>query len=991
MSFKKLLVLIVASLLVLSSINAWATEEGENKFRLSWSSQKVDFPAGIPYTLWDSKTLPDYNNNGKNELFCAADDPVGGAWYFVVEATANDEYEVVWYYFIENCVYSYVLFGTQENASPLADLDADGLPELIAGVQQTAGSGYAGLWIWEKDTTITDAYPFPMDMPTCTYDVNGNGGGITMVFAGQLDGDIQTELVIGETHDDVVWVVEETSGDLAFPTFEVEYTDTLVYTPWGYYFGDLDNDGMKDFGVGTTDFNGIRLYENSGVEDDYIKHFELHLDDDVDGYCLRGMGARDINGDSRGEIIYVRNDAPGKVYLVTNPGEIALIDSNHVHELYVNPEGFSLSGVAYGDMDHGFGSDGSDIYFIASSNKIIDLEYTGPVGETVPNEALADPANWQTYELYTNANQDMQHLSISDFDRDGEGEVAIVYAGSGDENYVQIIEHEMLPDAGFEVMWHDDSTSVLTVDPVHSNPRGIFAGSDVDQDGKPEIMCTEYEGIFHVYEVVADNTVEWVFSYKTPHAPASGSQPRGIGVSDMDGNGKQEIIVHMGALAAGLTAKPDSIGFYFFEWDGVTDNGFGISGGPTYILPATEIDPRLTRTERTEDVYFDDVDNDGHIEALWPCNAGANAGDGLYIFSCVDGELTGFPTWKVELALHRGSGEMTGSPQIAITADLNGNGQKEAIFATWNNGQINFYEATAPDTYEETIVFTDITLTDETVYRGIGVTDIDGNGDDELVFNSYWNATIYIINAPDSIKNINIANPDHYAWLRDDAGGSGLTGCLADQNQNELPEFYVTLYTRGAVRALEYNGSGADMMAQESWTMKEVYVDRDFMYGNKYSIGVVSAVHGSFGVYAPNGDLDGDGKKEVVVSMIESPYSDTWLYVFEHTGSDGVSEETWKVITPSDYKLAQNYPNPFNPITTIEYTIPLDKRVTVKIYNMMGQEVRTLVNDQFQPQGTHKVVWDGTNNLGKAVATGTYMYSLEVGNVKQTKRMTLVK
>ncbi len=984
MSFKKLLVLSLSLLLVLSSMSAWATEEGENEFRLSWSSQKVDFPDGIPYTLWATKTLPDLNDNGKNEIFCAADDPVGGAWYFVVEATANDEYEVVWYYFIENCVYSYVLFNTTETA----DLDGDGLPELIAGVQQTEGSGYAGLWIWEKDTTITDAYPFSMDMPTCTYDVNANGGGVSMVFAAQLDGDEHTELVIGETHDDIVWVVEETSGDLSFPTFEVEYTDTLVYSPWGYYYGDADNDGMKDFGVGTSDFNSMRIYENSGTEDDYIKHFELNLDDDVDGYCLRGMGLRDINGDGLGEIIYARSTSPGKLFLVTNPGELALIDSTHIHEIYVNPEGFSISGLAYGDMDHGFGSDGPDIYFVASSDKVVDLEYTGPVGETVEIAELADPMNWDTYVLYTDTTQSMQHLCISDFDRDGEGEIAVIYRGSGDERYLEIIEHKTLPDAGFEVMWHDDPDTTLLIDPVHGNPRGIFAGSDVDQDGKMEILATEYNGKFHVYEVVDNNTVEWVWSYKDPHAPANGSQPRDIKVGDVDGNGLEEIFCLMGGTD--IAANPDSIGFYFFEWDGVNDNGFGIDGGPTYILPAGEIDPRLTRCDRTETIAMADVDDDGNMEVLWPSDGGTG-GDGLYIFSCVDGELTGFPTWNVELAQERVAGEMTGSPKNVVVADMNGNGHKEVIFATWNNGQLSIFEATAPDTYEETVIFTDATMTDETIYKGMGAIDVDGDGDDELIFNSYWNATVYIINAPDSIKNIDVNNPEHYAWLRDDAGGAGLTGGLGDQDQDGLPEFYVTLYARGAVRALEYNGGGADMMAQESWTMKEVYVDRDFVYSDWYDNGVLTAVHGSFGISVPENDLDGDGNKEVVVSMIESPISDTWLYVFEHTGGMGVAEKRWRVITPNDYKLAQNFPNPFNPITTIEYSIPLDKRVTIKIYNMMGQEVKALVNDKFQVKGNHKVVWDGTNNVGKSVATGTYIYSLEVGNVKHTKRMTLVK
>ena len=978
------LLIVTLMLLLIASYTLFAAEEGENKFNLTWSSEKLDFPNGIPYTLWATRTLPDFNDNGKNEIFCAADDPVQGAWYFVVEADGNDSYKVIWYYYISECTYSYVLFAT----SPDADLDGDGLPELIAGVAQPEGPAPPGVWIWEKDTTITDGYPFSMTEPTATYDVNGLGGSISCIFAANVDTDPNTELIIGETREDIVWVVEETSGDLSFPIFETEYTDTLAYSPWGFAYGDMDNDGLGDFAIGTSDYNSIRIYECTGEEDSYVKHMELHMAHDVDGYCLRGLGARDINGDGLAEIIYARRSSPGKIFIVTNPGELALIDSTNVHEIWTNPDGGNLTGLAYGDIDHGFGSDGPDIVFAASGHVLMDLEYKGPKGETADPEAPGDPANWDEYVMYTDTTQRMQHMTMSDFDRDGEKEVALIYSGSGDEHYMRMIEHEYLPSAGFEIMWHDSPDTDLTVDPVHSNPRGIFAGSDVDQDGKPEIACTEYNGKFHVYEVVDDNTVEWVYSYK-PGAPASGLSPRDIKVGDVDGNGLEEFIMVMGGTD--ISANPDSIGVYFFEWDGTNDNGFGIDGGPTYILPAGQIDSRLTACNRTEGIWVEDVDQDGHQEVLWPSDAGGTSGDGLYIFSCVDGELTGFPTFLVELAQHRASGECDGSPKMARVADLNGNGQKEAIFTTWNNGQLSIFEATAPDTYDETVIYTDATMTDEVIYKGLGVIDVDGDDDDELIFNSYWNATIYIINSPANIHDIDINNPDHYAWLRDDAGGAGLTGDVGDVDQDGNAEFYFTLYSRGAVRSLEYNGGGADMMAQSSWTMREVFADRDFIYGQYYGDGVVSAVHGSFGIMVPNADLDGDGKQEIVTSMIESPYSNSWLYVFEYVGGTAVLDHKYRVITPNDYKLAQNFPNPFNPTTTIEYTLPLDKNVTIRIYNMQGQEVRTLLSDKFQSAGVHRVVWDARDNFGKRVASGNYIYSLEVGNVKVTKTMTLLK
>ena len=92
----------------------------------------------------------------------------------------------------------------------------------------------------------------------------------------------------------------------------------------------------------------------------------------------------------------------------------------------------------------------------------------------------------------------------------------------------------------------------------------------------------------------------------------------------------------------------------------------------------------------------------------------------------------------------------------------------------------------------------------------------------------------------------------------------------------------------------------------------------------------------------------------------------------------------------SDYSLEQNYPNPFNPTTSISYSIPTNDVVSLKIYNIMGQEVRTLVNAS-QAAGTHTIQWDGLNSNGQRVASGVYLYVMKAGKFVQSKKMTLMK
>ena len=94
--------------------------------------------------------------------------------------------------------------------------------------------------------------------------------------------------------------------------------------------------------------------------------------------------------------------------------------------------------------------------------------------------------------------------------------------------------------------------------------------------------------------------------------------------------------------------------------------------------------------------------------------------------------------------------------------------------------------------------------------------------------------------------------------------------------------------------------------------------------------------------------------------------------------------------SPANFVLSQNYPNPFNPKTDINYQIPDELHVKVKIYNMRGEEVRTLVDGK-RYAGTHSVTWDGHDNSGNKVSSGVYIYRLNAGKYTATKKMAMLK
>ncbi len=90
------------------------------------------------------------------------------------------------------------------------------------------------------------------------------------------------------------------------------------------------------------------------------------------------------------------------------------------------------------------------------------------------------------------------------------------------------------------------------------------------------------------------------------------------------------------------------------------------------------------------------------------------------------------------------------------------------------------------------------------------------------------------------------------------------------------------------------------------------------------------------------------------------------------------------------FALDQNFPNPFNPTTTIRFALPEPGLVTVEIYNIMGQKVKTLISDNMEA-GYHQVVWDATNDYGSPVASGIYIYRMTSGAFTEVKKMTLLK
>ena len=175
-------------------------------------------------------------------------------------------------------------------------------------------------------------------------------------------------------------------------------------------------------------------------------------------------------------------------------------------------------------------------------------------------------------------------------------------------------------------------------------------------------------------------------------------------------------------------------------------------------------------------------------------------------------------------------------------------------------------------------------------------------------------------------------------------------------------------------------------------------------YGSKYQRGPpqTSAVEGiTFEMRVEIGDTVGNNN-----SVTRNPDGDTTAldpfrqhlrvndaYFSPGTTIDGalwLSLVDQRAPVPELFSLRQNYPNPFNPVTNIEFKLPVTSDVRLSIYNFVGQEINTLVNERTAP-GTYRVTWNGLNSHGQQVSTGVYFYRLETDQFMDTKKMVIIK
>ena len=164
------------------------------------------------------------------------------------------------------------------------------------------------------------------------------------------------------------------------------------------------------------------------------------------------------------------------------------------------------------------------------------------------------------------------------------------------------------------------------------------------------------------------------------------------------------------------------------------------------------------------------------------------------------------------------------------------------------------------------------------------------------------------------------------------------------------------------------------------------YIFADFEYGDIWSLEYEEG-------NSPEVSTLGDLGPYSVTSFGTDQYNE--LYICSFDGTIYKFTQTYSMINHGDLtlnvlSLHQNYPNPFNPTTQFRYDIPEANHVTIMVYDLMGRKIRTLVNRN-QKVGHRLIQWNATNDIGQSVSAGLYLYTIQVGEYRKTRKMVLLK
>ncbi len=532
----------------------------------------------------------------------------------------------------------------------------------------------------------------------------------------------------------------------------------------------------------------------------------------------------------------------------------------------------------------------------------------------------------------------------------------------------------------WDVIWKMEQKPFMEPQ-VGSEMAIVKAGFDTDQDGWGEFLCawTDLpENYVVMYEATGDNQFELVWSFKIP---VSINTFIGITVGDIDNSGLVELVITAPSVVG---TDPNPPRLWTFEWSGVVgENKYGkYNGDEVSANSEWNFNVEDNTDFRPYSLQIEDIDKDGSNELVVGVRQG---GRGREVLVCsVNGQLNGFGFWEVDYNFAQSFG---GSLYSVTTGDLDSDGLNEIYALVWDLFTMRIFEYDGTSTFNVTTeldqIYADANI-DYGAVDGVRVADVNDDG----VMEMYITGTeptnqLFIVTDVSDVTQITADDIQELLTIPAINVAKFRSLYVADPDHDGNLSLMIAGEGNGQIYDVEYKGSG-DPASADSWDVNVIF---DIWEYSGISPTADPTITPRFFYGYPAGDMDQDGKDEYAFVNYSADFSlypeDVYAWLIEIDKAVSVDDDA--ELAPNSFGLKQNYPNPFNPSTSIEYSVADNEFISLKVYDVLGNEISTLVNET-KSAGNYSVNFDASQ-----LPSGVYLYKLNAGNFTETKKMMLVK
>jgi hypothetical protein len=772
------------------------------------------------------------------------------------------------------------------------------------------------------------------------------------ITTGDFDKDGSQDIIISNSGSNLEGTTISLFRNLGNGSFAAEQQFAVGSGPVGVVAADFDNDTYLDIAVANYGYNG-QGSTVSILRNNHSGGFQIQTVVSA-GPAPYKLAAGNLNNDAYPDIVAANE--PHGVTVIMNNGTGGFLPGVTYYTNLVHYAGAIYPTVALADIDK---DNKLDVLYSNTKTSVVDNAVV-VLFHNLGGGVLGNQTNI-TLDLYSNA-----PVSLAAVDLNNDTWIDV----TGATDFYT-----------FSVALNNGSGSFLpsTRYPAGQIPNTIFA-EDINRDGFKDILTIDNYSMEITYHRNLGNG-----TFPVPPTYSTTFDELTLDAADIDSDGDLDIVTSNNGIISGVPASV------------LKNNGNG-----TFQTPVN-----YNTSNGTMFAKFRKLNNDNYPDLLFgkmaPYDFGVamNNGDGTFgsvvtysVNSCgwgdinaydIDGDgdldvviceaeaCPGIPESGLRIYFSKNNGDGTfaapyyividPNPYTITAGDFNRDGHLDLATANWGtygaNNWIDVIRGNGDGTWQSAVLY-------EVGQGPNGIVSMDFNHDNILDI-----ATCNSGAGGEGVETMSvlIGNPDgsfqpamtyYGSYSADLLGTTGITA--GDVNRDGHPDLMVANYGSSDISIYINNGAG--------------------QFDFKYRYGAGWGAEWPF--YA---DFTGDSVKDIAVT-VTTPHPGSLLrsvaIVKGNVNLVGIDPGTIGGI-PGTFNLFQNYPNPFNPVTLIKYFLSKTSKVKITIYDILGRETETLVNEQMNP-GNYEVRWDGTN-----YSSGVYFYRIVTNGFTETKKMILMK